>query len=180
MLATTGRQLTFDAGQANVFTLPVQTEGLPAGTDTPLVRTTDPTSLPTTTATGPTLVVEPPVVTLSAAVGAVSPAAPKAGRRASALTTLLNTGDIDSTAPLTISLGLSTDGTTVVTVPITTLTQRPHVKAKGGPAKLRVSFTVPTGLATTPYFLVVTVAGTVTTPATNTVSAVGQPFTPFG
>ena len=174
------RPLTFKPGVAKLFTLAVQTQTLPAGTYTLLVQTTDANGLLTTAAAGPSLVVEPPVVTLSATAAAVTPAAPKAGRKATVAVALANTGNIDSTAPLTVSVGLSTDASGAGAVAVTSSTHRLRVRANGRPTKLKVTFTVPAGLTAAAYYPVVTIAGTVPTPATSTASAVGPSFTPAG
>ena len=179
VLSTITRKLTFKPGQAETFTLPVQTQNLPIGTYTLLVQTTDSTGLKTTAATGPALTVQPPVVTLAATVGAVSPAKLKAGGKASVTVTLVNSGNVNSTASLNVSVGLSADGSETITVPITTGAHRLQVADTKRPAKLKVSFTLPATLTATAYYPVVTVSGTVPTPATNTVTAVGPAFTPL-
>ncbi len=180
VLATISRKLTFKPGKAVLFNLPVQTQNLPAGTYTLLARTTDATGLLTTAAAGPTLVVAPPVVTLAATVSAVRPASPKPGKKATVVVTLTNSGNVDSAAPLTVSLGLSTDGTTTVTVPLTSAAHQTRVAATHRPAKLVLSFTLPTALDIQTYYPVVTVTGTVAEVSPATTVAVGPGFTPAG
>ncbi len=178
VLATISKKLTFKPGKAVLFNLPVQTQNLPAGTYTLLAQTVDAAGLLTTAAAGPSLVVAPPVVTLTATVSAVAPASTKAGRKATVVVTLVNSGNVDSTGSLTVSVGLSTDGTATVTVPLASASHKPRVPATHKPAKLVLAFTLPTTLTATTYYPVVTVTGTVAAVSPATTAAVGPAFTP--
>jgi hypothetical protein len=99
--------------------------------------------------TGPTLVVNPVAVTLSAAVVSASPATLVPGKTLSVTLTLTNTGNTDAKGPLSITLGLSTDGGATVAVPLTPTGKGPTVKANGKPVKVTVKIktaaTVPAG-----------------------------------
>jgi len=167
------RGLALGPGKSALFAFPVRSFDLPAGTYTIFAQTTDKYLTTDTAHTGPTVVVAAPVITLSASLGAVSPAAViKPGRIISFVLTLENSGNINSTGLANISIGLSTDGTTTST-PLVTQARRLTIRTSSIPVRLRLLLRVPVGTAAgtfTPFVIY--------TQGANSVTALGpSPFT---
>ena len=165
------RGIALGPGKSTLFSFPVRSFDLPAGTYTILAQTTDKYLTTVSATSGPTVVVAAPFVSLSASLGAVSPATVKSGRLVSFVLTLENAGNINSTGLANISIGLSTDGTTTST-PLITQVRRLTIRAENIPVRLRLLLRVPAGTATgtfTPFVIY--------TQGANSVTALGpSPF----
>ena len=141
-IATANRTLTLGAGKSTRLMLTAKTVSLPAGTYTIFAQTRDSYGTVVTTASGPTINVVTPMVSLSASVGPVSPASTTAAKAISFTLTLQNGGNIDSTGVATIALGLSSDGSTVA-VPLTPTAKNITIKAGGRPVAVRIKVKLP-------------------------------------
>jgi hypothetical protein len=141
-LATLKRSLSFGAGKSTRLTFPLKTFAIPAGIYTIFAQTTDKYLTTVTAATGPTIVIAAPMVTLSSTIGAVKPPAVTAGKTISFTLTLQNTGNVDSTGLANLSIGLSPDGITLPT-PLTTSAKHMTVKASGRLLQIHLRLKVP-------------------------------------
>jgi dUTPase len=104
---------------------------LPAGTYHLLAEVVDPTGATSLVASSLTLVVVAPVVTLTASLGAVSPAIVKEKKAGSILLTIENTGNISAVGALSVLLSASTDGTAAgIAYSLGSLTQRINLAPK--------------------------------------------------
>ena len=116
-----------------------------------------PYRLLSTAATGPSLTVAPAVVTLAAAVTAVSPTTVAPGESVTLTLTLTNTGNVNSTGAATVNVTL-TDMASGGVVVIPTIAMKTTVKLGGKPVKLKVKVKVPTGTTAASYDPTVTFA----------------------
>ena len=171
-VGTLSKKVSLKAGKSSKVNFSFKKLSLPAGTYTLFVQATDASGDTSVSAAGGTVTVAAPFVNLSAAVGAVKPTIAKEGKPISFVVTITNTGNVDSTGPLMITAGLSTDGTTLA-VPVTTITKSPKIKANGKATKLTVRFTLPGNLTALSYFPFVSI-----TQGTATATAVGPTFSP--
>ena len=147
-LATATRRTNLAASASQRLALPVRLLPSGVGTYTLVARATDAAGDVIATA-GPTLTVAAPAVMLSATVTA-SPTALVAGRPVTFTVTVVNAGNVDSTGRLTLSVGLSVDGS-IVAVPVVSVAKGVRVKAAGGTVVLRVRGKVPSGTSAGSY-----------------------------
>jgi len=136
-----------------------------------------PYRLLSTAATGPSLTVAPAVVTLAAAVTAVSQTtiAPGKSLTLTLTLTLTNTGNVNSTGAATVTITL-TDTASAATVPIPAIATKTTVKFGGKPVKLKLKVKVPIGTTASSYDPTVTFAqaGTSATAIGTTAVAVSR------
>ena len=160
------KKLTLKAGKTGKATIALPKLSLTAGSYTIFAKTTD-TAGAISVATGPSLQVSAPVISLSASVGAVSPTTVVAGKTIGFMLTLTNAGNVDSIGPATIAIGLSVDGTTAAVV-LKPQKKSLKVKAGGLAIALKLHIAIPKSQAAGTYFPVVTF-----TQGTSTFTAVG-------
>jgi hypothetical protein len=158
LIGTAQRRPTLRAGRSTVVPVRVSAAGLADGTYALVARLTDVTTGAVADTDAATAVaIAAPTVTLSLTVGPQSPATVPAGRSVSFTLTVADYGNIDSTGPATITVGLTTLGTNV-TVPLPAQKRSVRVNTGGKPTAVRVRIVVPVGTAPDNYAINVTFA----------------------
>lgn len=120
-----------------------------------LARTTNAAGATVVASTGITLNIADPIVTPGLAITAAGNTTVAPGKPASFTVTLTNTGNVDATGKLQLTVGLTQDGTTVAQS-LLSLTRNIRVKANGKPVVLRLKAKVPVGTAAGAYQLLAT------------------------
>jgi hypothetical protein len=146
----------------------VQLKQIPASLDgsfTILAQVTDPNGVVTSVSSDTVVNIAPPIVTLAATVSA-APFTIAAGKTVTLTLDISNSGNIPSTGNATISLGLSSDGSTEL--PGSTTLNRTVTIPNGKTVPLRLRFTVPVGTTPAMYFPFVSF-----TQGGNTITAIG-------
>ena len=144
LIGTARHRIRLAAGRAMTLAVAVRSAGLLAGDYAMLVQTTAADGTVATSAAGPALAVSPAVASLSATVG---PATLSAGRPAVVAVTVTNAGNVPVAGPISIRLGLTTDGTTVA-IPLATTVRRGTLRP-GRAATVRLRFRAPAASAGT-------------------------------
>ncbi len=159
-LATKSLALSLKADAAKTITLPVSIKPgtLADGTYTITAGVGDATGAGSVSATGPTLTVSAPVVTLSATESVAKlPATLASGKKLAAVdkVAIANSGTDASTLPLTVTVYATTDGVAADGVAVGTVTKKAKVAAGRSVAvPVKLSADLPDGT----YTLVATVA----------------------
>ena len=161
-LAAVARRVNLTAGGHVTLTVPVRGTPAAAGTYAVLATATDPAGTALAAVGGPTFTVAPATVDLSVAVAA-TPTSVAAGRPVTLAVSVVNRGNVDAVGTLSVTAGLSTDGTTVA-VPLVNVSRPARVKATR-PTVLRFRPKVPAGTPAGAYTVVVTVAQPARLPA---------------
>ncbi len=174
LVGSASKKLKLAAGKSATFAVPVASLQLPAGTYTVLPQATDAAGVVTTGTAGPTVTVAAPFVDLSAVVGAVSPTALTPGKPLSVTVTLTNTGNTNVAGAGSVTLALSSDGTTL-SVPFTPVKHAIAVKANGKALSIRLKVKTPATVPAGTYVVLATVVQ-----GANTATAVGTTRVTFG
>ena len=151
LVATLKRQVKINVNQTLLLRLKIPSlpSSLEAGTYALLAQALDSLDV-TDAASGPTIQVVAPFVSLSASLDAVTPIVIKAGKSGSINVTITDNGNIPADGNALIEIGLSTDGQSEA-VALKTVHQKLKIKP-GGVATLRLRFAVPKSEPTGDYF----------------------------
>ena len=118
LLQSTSKSFALKSGKSRPFSLKLKSlpASLPVGAYHLLAQVVDPTGVASVATLSTTVNVAAPFVALSATVGPLAPATLVAGRSASVLVTVTNTGNTLATGSLTVAVGPSTVAATLGSV----------------------------------------------------------------
>ena len=156
LVGTLKRVLKVKGSGTATVVVRVSKVALPAGVYTLLPRVTAAGGGTTSATAGPALTVAAATVSLTATVGAPSPAAVALGRPVAITLTITNGGNVNATGPATLAVYLSADGTSL-TLPVTTVARRLTVKPGGRAVAVRLRLKVPAGTSAGSFYPVVLV-----------------------
>jgi hypothetical protein len=150
LLATTKRQVKISPNRTLVLRLKIRSlpSSMAPATYTLLAQAIDSSGGTSDAASGPTVQVAAPFVSLSAVVNGISPTAIAPGKSGTATVTIANRGNIAADGNAVINVGLSVDGQSAS---LRAVHQKLKIKP-GGVAKLRLKFAVPKSQAAGNYF----------------------------
>ena len=152
LLATVKRQMNLAAGASQTLTVPVKALPSTAGTYTLLARTTDAAGQVLTAVNGPSVTVGPPAVSLSVAV---SPTTLTPGEPITLTVTVTNSGNVDSTGLLDLTINLSANLEANSVRLAATAHRLPERVKAGGTSVFRLKGKLPAGTPAGQYFYVV-------------------------
>ncbi len=159
LLATFSKKLSLKSGMSGSFATTIKSlpQSLPPGNYHILAEVVDPTGAINVTATSSSFTAAAPFVQLAATPGNVTPASIAANGSGSIIVTVKNTGNIQATGKMTITLAPSSDG--ISSLPMVLSSLSPTTKIAPNQSKsFRLKFKLSGNLATGMYFPYVTVA----------------------
>jgi uncharacterized repeat protein (TIGR01451 family) len=154
LIGSIKKVLKLNAGKTASLPVPIKSLSLPAGTYTILASTTGAGGTISDSATGPTVTVSSPFVSLAGSITGASPTMVRPGKPLTLTLSLSNSGNTVATGPATIAAGLSSDGMTVA-APLQTLTESLKIKPGGKPQLLRLHIKVPASTSAGSFFPIV-------------------------
>lgn len=155
-VATVKRQVVLKPGRTLMLIVPIRSlpGTLPAGTYALLAQAVDASGNSADAASGPSIEVTPPFVSLSATIGPVQPPRLRAGRSGLIMLPIENQGNVAAAGLLTVTLSPSADGA----APLGGITLgRASLRASVGPSRrisVKLRVLVPLGLAPGRYFII--------------------------
>lgn len=158
VLGTLSRKVNIKAGKSLNVTIPVKNIPAPTTGDyNVLISATDASGVTSTTeiTPSPSLDVSPATIVLNPVIGAATPTALTAGKTITFKATVTNSGNTNSTGPLTAVVGLSLDSTTI---PITlkSFTRNVTIKSNSKAVSFTYRVKIPVGTAPGVYFPAIT------------------------
>lgn len=152
------RKLNLGQGKTKTINIPVSKlpASLAAGNYYLLVEIVDPNGSTNITATSRTVAVAAPVVTLGLSASIVTPSIVPLAQQGSIQVTVTNTGNIIAREPITLTLGVSSDGVNPVPGQVLTTTTKTLKLAPGRSKTIRVRFSITSAITAGQYYPYVT------------------------